>query len=129
MPAPSSFQDRRGTLTVTFTQTGTYSTWADLGGMKLVGVYSPAWPAAAVGSITFRADLAAGGSNTGGTGFPVVNEANVAYKVNPFGSGALYAFTPGTILGQQFLALQVGTGGTANVAGGGTIILLCEALA
>lgn len=127
MPSPFDFQSRRGTVQVTFSQTGTYSTWADIGGMKLVGVYSPAWPAAAVGSVTFRTDLAPGGSNTGGTGFPVVNEANVLFKANPFGSAALYAFTPGTVLNQQYLLLQVGTGGTANVAGGGTIILLCEA--
>jgi len=122
MPTPSDFQTRRGTVAVTFTQTGTYSTEADLGGMDLVGMYSPNWPSAA-GSITLRSDW-----DPAGTGFPVMTELGVPFRMTAFGSGTFYSFTPGTVpLAMQYVTLQVGTPGTAGVAAGGTIILVGKA--
>jgi hypothetical protein len=122
MAIPTDFQNRRGTVAVTFTQTGTYSTVADMGGMDLVGVYSPAYPAAA-GSLTFRASF-----DPAGTGYPVYTEASVLARVNPFGSGTFYSFTPGSVpVSAPFLIVQVGTAGTTAVAGGGTIILVGRA--
>lgn len=122
MPAPTDFQPRLGTVAVTFTQTGTYSSVADMGGMALVGAYSPNYPAAA-GSLTFRASPTAAG-----TGYPLANEAGVALKINPFGSGTFYAFQPGSVVqAAQFLIAQVGTAGTAGAAAGGTIILIGRA--
>lgn len=122
MPSPSDFQNRLGTVPVTFTQTGTYSSIADMGGMALVGVYAPAWPGGA-GSLTFRALPSATG-----TGYPLVTEANVVYRVNTFGSDTFYTFQPGSVpLAAQYLIVQVGTAGTAIAASGGTIILVGKA--
>lgn len=119
MPAPSDFQRIGGTVAATFTQTGTYSSLVDLGGLALVGVYSTSYPAAA-GSLTFRASWEASG-----TGLPIASEAGASYRVNPFGSGTFYALQSGSVLrGAQFLIVQVGTAGTPGVAAGGTIILV-----
>lgn len=119
MPVPSEFQSRRGTVAVTFTQTGTYSSIIDLAGLRLVGAFSPAWPGAA-GSVTFRSSL-----DPSGTGYPVTTEGQVLYRLNPFGSATFYALTPGSApIAAQYLRLEVGTGGTAGVAGGGTIVLI-----
>ena len=119
MPTPTQFQTLRGTVAVTFTQTGTYSSEADMGGMTLVGMYSPNWPSAA-GSITFRSDW-----DSSGSGYPVMTELGVPFRMTAFGSGTFYSFTPGTVpAAMQYVTLQVGTAGTAGVAAGGTIILV-----
>jgi hypothetical protein len=119
MPTPTQYQTLRGTVAVTFTQTGTYSSEVDMGGMDLVGMYSPNWPSAA-GSITFRSDWDASGS-----GYPVMTETGVPFRMTAFGSGTFYSFTPGTVpLAMQYVTLQIGTAGTAGVAAGGTIILV-----
>lgn len=90
--------------------------------MRLVGMYSDVWPGAA-GSLTFRS----GWTDTG-TGWPVVNEAGVLYRVNPFGSANYYSFSVGSVpMAAQYVTLQVGTAGTAGIAGGGTIVLVGEA--
>lgn len=116
MPIPREFQTRRGTVAVTFTATGTYSTFADLGGMDLVGVYAPAWPGGA-GSLSFRASW-----DGAGTGQALVTDANTPVRANPWGSLSYY--TLGTaVRAAQFVACEVGTAGTAGV-GGGTIILV-----
>lgn len=121
MPTFNEFASRRGTALATFTQTGTYSNIIDMGGMRLVGVYSDTYPAAA-GSLTFRA-----GGAASGTGLPVFTEASVLYRVNPFGSGTYYAFTAGSAISAPYLVVQVGTAGTPAVAAGGTIVLVGEA--
>lgn len=119
MPAFTDFQSRRGTALATFTQSGTYSSLIDMGGMHLIGVYSDTYPAAA-GSLTFRAS---GGS---GTGSPIHSEASVVYRVNPFGSGTYYALTAGSALTAPYLVVQIGTAGTPGVAAGGTLVLVGE---
>lgn len=121
MPTFAEFQSRRGTALATFAETGTYSSVVAMGGMRLVGVYSPNYPAAA-GSLTFRASMDASGS-----GYPVHSEASVVYRVNPFGSGTYYAITAGSALAVPYLVVQVGTAGTPAVAAGGTIVLVGEA--
>lgn len=122
MATPSDFQIKRGTALATFTQTGTYSGVVDMGGMRLIGCYSDNWPGAA-GSITFRSSW-----NSNGSGWPVMSEAGVLSRVNGFGSGTFYSLTPGTVpVAAQYLIVQVGTAGTASVAGGGTIVLIGEA--
>lgn len=121
MATPNQFQERRGTVAVTFTQTGTYSTIANMGGMRLVGAYSPNFPAAA-GSVTFRSDF-----NPSGTGYPVMTELGVPYRMTALGSGTFYSFTPGTVpVAAQYITLEIGTAGTAGVAAGGTVILVGE---
>ena len=119
MPTPNDYQSRRGTVAVTFTQTGTFSSWADMGGLDLVGIVAPTWPSAA-GSLTFRAAL-----DASGTGLPLTNEAGAPYRVTPFGSGTYYNLTPGSVVNcAPFLRVELGTAGTAGVAAGGTIILV-----
>ena len=119
MATSDQFQTTRGTVLATFTQTGTYSTAVDLGGGRLIGAYSDNYPAAS-GSITLRASW-----TPAGTGYPVMSENAVPFRINAFGSGTFYAFTPGTIpFAIQYVVLQVGTLGTANVAAGGTIVLV-----
>lgn len=121
MATPSQFQERRGTVAVTFTQTGTYSSTANMGGMRLMGMYSNDFPAAA-GSVTFRSDWSPTGS-----GLPVMTELGVPYRMTAFGSGTFYSFTPGTVIAAaQYLTLQVGTAGTAGISAGGTIVLVGE---
>jgi hypothetical protein len=122
MPIPTDFQGRRGTVAVTFTQNGTYSTWADMGGMRLVGLYAPAWPGGA-GSLTFRASW-----DGAGAGQVLANEAGSPLRVVSFGSTNYVSFTPGTVpIAARFVACEVGTAGTAGVAGGGTVYLVGEA--
>lgn len=119
MPTPNEFQPRRGTVLATFSQTGTYSDAVDLGGLNLIGVYSENWPSAA-GSLTFRAS-----PTTSGTGMPILNEAAVPYRVSAFGSGTFAQFQPGSVIqAAQYLRVQVGTAGTAGIAGGGTMVLI-----
>lgn len=119
---PDEFQTRRGTTLATFAQNGTYSAIVDLAGMRLVGAFAPTWPGAA-GSVTFRASW-----DAAGTGFPVVSEAGALYRINPFGSGTFYTFTPGSVpVGAQYVRLEVGTAGTAPGIAGGTIVLVGEA--
>lgn len=120
MPTFAEFQNRRGTALATFTQGGTYSSVVTMGGMALIGVYSPNYPAAA-GSLTFRA------SGVSGNGYPVHSEASVVYRVNPFGSGTYYALTAGSALRVPYLVVEVPAGGTPGVAAGGTIVLVGEA--
>lgn len=122
MPAPTDFQSTLGTAAATFTQTGTYSSVVDMGGMALVGLYSPAWPGGA-GSLTLRAV-----PDPTGTGYPLANEAGVAYRINPFGSDTFYTFQPGSVpQAARYLIVQVGTAGTTAAAGGGTIVLIGKA--
>ena len=119
MATSDQIQSTRGTVLATFTQTGTYSSAVDLGGGRLVGAYSDNYPAA-TGSITVRASWA-----PAGTGYPVMTENAVPFRINSMGSGTFYAFTPGTIPAAiQYVVLQVGTAGTAAVAAGGTIVLV-----
>lgn len=119
MPTPNQFQTRRGTVLATFTQTGTYSSAVDLGGLNLIGAYSENWPSVA-GSLTFRAS-----PTSDGTGMPILNEAAIPYRVTTFGSGTFAQFQPGSVIqAAQYLRLQVGTAGTAGVAAGGTIVLI-----
>lgn len=121
MPALSDFQNARGTALATFGQNGTYSSLVDMGGLRLVGIYSHNYPAAA-GSVTFRAVWDASGS---GTGFPVADNAGVPYRVTSFGSGTYYSFVLGTVpMAAQYVRLEVGTAGTPGVAAGGTIVIV-----
>ncbi len=117
MPTPTEFQSRYGTALATFTQTGTYSNTIFMGGLAVVGLYSPDWPSAA-GSLTFRSSFDAG------TGYQVANESGIPYRVTPFGSGTFYDLSPGTVLTTPYLTIQVGTAGTAGVAAGGTIVVV-----
>lgn len=122
MPAPSDFQSRRGTVAVTFTQTGTYSTWADMGGMDLIGIAAPGWPSAA-GSLTFRASL-----DGQGTGVLLTNENGVPYRIASMGSGTYAQLSAGSVItAAPHLLVQVGTAGTAGVAAGGTLYLIGRA--
>jgi hypothetical protein len=124
MATPNQFQERRGTTAVTFTQTGTWSSVGNLGGMRLVGMYSHNYPAAA-GSVTFRSSW----DSTGGTHYPVMTELGVPFRMTAFGSGTFYSFTPGTVpAAAQYVTLEIGTAGTAGIAAGGTIILVGEVL-
>lgn len=121
MANAADFQGVLGTALITFSQTGTYSTWAQLNG-RLVGCYADSWPGAA-GSLTWRSSW-----DTSGTGWPVMSEAGVLARVNGFGSGTFYSFTPGTVpAAAQYLMGQVGTAGTAGIAGGGTVVLIVRA--
>jgi hypothetical protein len=119
MATSDQLQSTRGTALATFTQTGTYSNTVDLGGGNLIGCYSDNYPAAA-GSLTFRASW-----NASGSGHPVMSENGVILRVNGFGSGTFYSFTPGSVpVAMQYCLVQVGTAGTAGVAAGGTVVLV-----
>lgn len=119
MTRSSDIQSSRGTAIVTFTQTGTYSSVADLGGGALVGCYSDNWPGVA-GSLTFRSSW-----NPSGSGYPVMDQAGVPLRVAALGSGTFTSFTAGTVpIAAQYVVAQVGTGGTAGIAAGGTIVLV-----
>lgn len=119
MPTPNQFQTRRGTVLATFTQGGTYSAPVDMGGLNLVGLYSDNWPSAA-GSLTFRSTF-----DAAGTGWPILNEGGVPYRVSAFGSGSFVQFQPGSaIIAAQYLTVQVQANGTAGIAAGGTIVLI-----
>ncbi len=120
MAASSDFQNTRGTVLATFTQTGTYSAAIDLGGGWLVGCYSDNFPSAA-GSLTFRASW-----NASGTGYPVQTLDGTVLKVLSFGSGTYYSLghAPWNTAPLQYVTVQVGTAGTSAVAAGGTIVLI-----
>ena len=123
MALSSDFQNTRGTVLATFTQTGTYSAPVDLGGGWLVGAYSDNFPSA-VGSIVFRSSWSPAGS-----GYPVQTCDGTVLKVLSFGSGTFYALghAPWNTAPLQYTTLQIGTAGTAAVAAGGTIVLITSA--
>lgn len=113
----NAIQVARGTALATFTQGGTFSAVVDMGGCTLLALYSDNWPGAA-GSVTFRAS-----ASPTGTGWPVAIETGVPMRVTGFGSGTYYSLTPGTVIRAPYLRLQVDAGGTAGIAGGGTVVL------
>jgi hypothetical protein len=120
MAQSQDFNVTRGTVLVTFTQTGTFSTTVDVGGGWLVGCYSDNFPSAA-GSLTFRSSFA-----PTGTGYPVQTLDGTVLKVLAFGSGTAYTLghAPWNTAALQYVTVQVGTAGTAAVAAGGTIVLI-----
>ena len=120
MAASSDFQNTRGTVLATFSQTGTYSAAINLGGGWLVGCYSDNYPAAA-GSLLFRSSW-----NESGTGYPVQTVDGTVLKVLAFGSGTFYSLghAPWNTAPLQYITVQIGTAGTAGGAGGGTIVLV-----
>jgi hypothetical protein len=120
MAASQDFQNTRGTVVATFTQTGTYSAPIDLGGGWLVGCYSDNFPSAA-GSLLFRSSW-----SQSGTGYPVQTLDGTVLKVLSFGSGTFYSLghAPWNTAPLQYVTIQIGTAGTAAVAGGGTIVLI-----
>src|SRR5512138_323965 len=123
MATVDQVQIHHGTILTTFTQTGTYSTTVDLSGCSLVALYSDNWPSAA-GSLVLRSSW-----SPIGTGYPVQTSDGTPVKVLAFGSGTYYVVGewPYETHGIQFLTLQVGTAGTAGIAGGGTIVLVGDA--
>ncbi len=122
MATDAEFQPRYGTALAVFTQTGTYSNAVPLNG-RLIGAYSPNYPAAA-GSLTFRASW-----DANGTGYPVQTNDGTILRVLAFGSGTFYEFgaSPWLTNGFGYVTIQVGTAGTAANAAGGTIVLITEA--
>lgn len=120
MAQSQDFQNTRGTVLATFTQTGTYSNAINLGGGWLVGCYSDNYPAAA-GSLLFRSSW-----NESGTGYPVQTVDGTVLKVLAFGSGTFYSLghAPWNTAPLQYITVQIGTAGTSGAAGGGTIVLI-----
>lgn len=120
MAVATDFQVTRGTTLATFTQTGTYSTTVDLGGGRLIGLYSDNFPSAA-GSLVFRSSW-----SPTGTGYPMQTWDGTISKVLAFGSGTFYALNtvPWNSAPLNYVTLQIGTAGTAAVAAGGTIVLI-----
>lgn len=120
MAISSDFQTTRGTVLATFANTGTYSAAVDLGGGWLVGAYSDNWPGAA-GSFTVRSSW-----NPTGTGYPVQTVDGTVLKILSSGSGTFNTLghAPWNTAPLQYVTLQVGTGGTAGIAAGGTVVLI-----
>lgn len=120
MAQSQDFQNTRGTVLATFTQTGTYSAPVDLGGGWLMGAYSDNFPSAA-GSILFRSSW-----NAAGTGLPVQTLDGTVLKVLAFGSGTFYTLghAPWVTAPLQYVTLQIGTAGTTAAAAGGTVVLI-----
>ena len=120
MATSDQFQNTRGTVLATFSQTGTYSAAINLGGGWLVGCYSDNYPAAA-GSLLFRSSW-----NESGTGYPVQTVDGTVLKVLAFGSGTMYSLghAPWNTAPLQYITVQIGTAGTSGAAGGGTIVLI-----
>ena len=121
---PSSDQDyqpRLGTALATFAPNGTFSGLTQING-RLVGLYSPNYPAAA-GSIDFYSAY-----QPTGTGYPVQTYDGTVLKLPGFGSGTFYSIgnTPMFTQALGYIGLKVGTAGTAGVAAGGTIVLITE---
>lgn len=121
MAADQDYSPRLGTALATFTQRGTFSGLTQING-RLVGFYSDNYPAA-VGSIDFYSSY-----SPAGTGYPVQTWDGTIMKIAAFGSGTFYTIgnTPMLTQGLGYLGLRVGTAGTAGVAAGGTIVLVCE---
>lgn len=121
MPNDQDFQPRLGTALATFTQRGTFSGLVQLAG-RLVGLYSDNYPAAA-GSIDFYSAY-----SPNGTGYPVQTWDGTVLKLSAFGSGTFYSLGAAPMLTQPlgYVGLRVGTAGTAAIAAGGTIVLVCE---
>ena len=121
MPNDQDYAPRLGTAVATFSQRGTFSGLTQLSG-RLVGLYSPDYPAAA-GSIDFYSSY-----QPSGTGYPVQSFDGTIMKLSAFGSGTFYTIgaTPMLTQGLGYLGLRVGTAGTAGIAAGGTIVLICE---
>ncbi len=122
MPASDQdFQPRLGTALIFFTQRGTFSSVTPLSG-RLVALYSDNYPTAA-GSIDFYASY-----NPTGTGYPVQSFDGTVLKLPAFGSGTYYTIggAPMVTTSLGYVNLRVGTAGTANVAAGGTIVLITE---
>jgi hypothetical protein len=120
MATSGEFNNTRGTVLATFTQTGTFSAPVDLGGGWLVGCYSDNYPTAA-GSISIRSSF-----SPTGTGWPVQTLDGTALKILAFGSGTYYSLghAPWNTAPLQYVTLQIGTAGTTAAAGGGTIVLV-----
>lgn len=120
MAQSQDFQSTRGTVLATFSQTGTYSTAVDLGGGWMVGAYSDSWPGGA-GSLTVRSSWSPAGS-----GYPVQTADGTVLKVVTWGSAQMFTLghAPWNTAPLQYVILQVGTAGTAAVAGGGTVVLI-----
>ena len=120
MAQSQDFQVTRGTVLATFSQTGTYSAPIDLGGGWLMGAYSDNWPGVA-GSFTLRASW-----NPSGTGYPVQTLDGTILRILSNGSGTFNTLghSPWITAPLQYVTLQVGTGGTAGIAGGGTFVLI-----
>ncbi len=120
MATSDQFQSTRGTVLATFSNTGTYSNVVDLGGGWLVGAYSDNWPGVA-GSFTVRASW-----NASGTGYPVQTVDGTFLRILNSGSGTFNSLghAPWNTAPLQYVVLQVGTAGTAGIAGGGTFVLV-----
>ncbi len=120
MASSDQFNTTRGTVLATFSQSGTYSAPIDLGGGWLVGAYSDNWPGVA-GSFTFRSSW-----NASGSGYPVQTLDGTILRILNNGSGTYNSLghSPWITAPIQYLVLQVGTGGTAGIAGGGTVVLV-----
>lgn len=120
MSLSSDFQNTRGTVLVTFTQTGTYSTTVNLGGGWLMGMYSDNWPAA-TGSFVLRSSW-----SESGTGYQVMTVDGTVLKALAFGSGTFFTLghSPWITAPLNYVTLQTGTAGTAGVAAGGTVVLI-----
>ncbi len=121
MASDQDFQGRLGTALAFFTNTGTYSAQVQLSG-RLVGLYSDNWPSAA-GSIDFRNSY-----TPGGTGYKMQTPDGTVLKLSAFGSGTVYSIgnTPMFTQALAYTTLQIGTAGTAAIAAGGTMVLICE---
>lgn len=120
MAESNQFNVTRGTVLATFAQNGTYSSVVDLGGGWLVGAYSDNWPGAA-GSFTLRSSW-----NPSGTGYPVQTLDGTVLRILSSGSGTFNTLghSPWITAPINYVVLQVGTAGTAGIAGGGTVVLV-----
>ena len=120
MATSDQFQVTRGTVLATFSQNGTYSNTVDLGGGWLVGAYSDNWPGGA-GSFTLRSSW-----NASGTGYPVQTLDGTILRIASSGSGTFNTLghSPWITAPINYVVLQVGTAGTAGIAGGGTYVLI-----
>jgi hypothetical protein len=119
MPSLNEFQSAYGTILATFPVNGTYSAAIETRGMGIAGMYVVGAFGSNAGSATFRAS-----ADPSGTGFPVYSEASVLYRINPFATGTYYQITAGSAIRAPYLRLEVGTGGTAGHAAGGTVVLV-----
>jgi len=123
MAFDQDFQPRLGTALAIFAQNGTFSAKTQING-RLVGLYSDNYPVAA-GSIDFYSSFSASG-----TGYPTQSWDGTVLKLAAFGAGTLYSYGNAAMNMQPlgYVALRVGTAGTATTAAGGTIVLITEHL-